>query len=269
MTITHEWNVALGEFVLAQVASGKTKASVESLRQRVAHMARRIGVGPWQVTGEQLVAWAGTQDWMPETRRGRYNAYRTFWGWAKTTKRCPVNPAKALARVKPGDPNPNPVPERIYRKALMKADERERLWLELAYDHGLRRCEIAVIHSSDLLEDLVGWSLLVHGKGGKKRIVPLTGQVARLLLDLPAGHAFPGDDDGHLSPRWIGKRVAQLLDGDWTIHKLRHAAGTKFYLHGDLPTAQKLLGHSSPATTMRYVKLPDDRLRATVMAAAS
>lgn len=269
MTITREWDHAIHDYLLALAAEGKTRASVNSLRQRVEHMARRIGTDPWEVTSEQLIEWAGAQDWATETRRGRYNAYRSFWGWARRTKRCRHNPAKGLARVKPGEPDPRPVPDRIYRKALLRADERERLWLELAHDYGLRRCEVAVVHSSDLVEDLLGWSLLVHGKGGKRRMMPLMDGTARRLRDLPAGYAFPGNDDGHLSPRWIGKRVAELLDGDWTMHKLRHSAGTRFYLNGDLPIAQKLLGHASPATTLIYVKVPDDRLRATVMAAAS
>lgn len=109
----------------------------------------------------------------------------------------------------------------------------------------------------------------MHGKGSKDRTVPLTPTVARRLMELPDGWAFPGDLDGHLSPRWIGHIVTDLLGGDWTMHKLRHSAGTNFYLHGDLAIAQRLLGHASPATTMIYVKLPDDRLRATVLAAAS
>lgn len=269
MTLTHEWQVAIDAYLLYERHTGKTKATVESHRQRLSQMAARVGAGPWELTAEQLIAWAGTQDWEQETRRGRYNSYRAFWGWAKSTKRCRHNIAKQLAKVKPGEPDPNPVPEWVYRKALMRGSDRQRLWLELAYDLGLRRCEVAVIHSRDLVEDLLGWSLIVHGKGRKRRTVPLTTSLANQLRDLPEGYAFPGDDDGHLSARWIGKQVADLLDGDWTMHKLRHSAGTKFYLHGDLPAAQKLLGHSSPATTMRYVKVPDEHLRSTVYAAAS
>jgi len=269
MTQTHEWRVAIDAYLAHERHKGKTPATINSHRQRLSQMAARVGAGPWELTAEQLIEWAGSQSWAIETRRGRYNSYRSFWGWAKATKRCRHNIAKSLAKVKPGEPDPRPVPDRVYRKALMRADDQERIWLELAHDHGLRRCEVAIVHSDDLVEDLVGWSLLVHGKGGKRRTVPLTPSMARRLRDLPAGWAFPGDDHGHLSARWIGKRVAQLLDGDWTMHKLRHSAGTAFYLHGDLAIAQKLLGHASPATTLIYVKLPDDRLRATVMAAAS
>lgn len=45
----------------------------------------------------------------------------------------------------------------------------------------LRRCEIAAIHSRDLVEDLLGWSLVVHGKGSRERTVPLLADVALKL----------------------------------------------------------------------------------------
>lgn len=268
VSISPEWRTAIDDYVTAQRAIGAKRTTVDSRRQHLEHLARRVQASPWTMTGEQLVGYLGVQSWAAETRRGRGNTFRSFWAWAKVTKRG-KNIAKTLPKFKPGEADPRPVPDRVYRKALMRANQRERLWLELAHDLGLRRCEVAVIHRDDVVEDLVGYSLVVHGKGAKRRVVPLTDALAQKLRDLPAGYAFPGEDDGHLSPRWIGKRVAQLLDGDWTMHKLRHSAGTRFYLHGDLPIAQKLLGHASPATTLIYVKLPDERLRATVIAAAS
>ena len=267
--ITPEWHDAIDAYLVSQRAAGAKPSTTNSRRQHLQHLARRVGGDPWALTAESLVEYAGSQVWAQETRRGRGNTFRSFWLWGKATKRCRKNISKVLPKTRAGEPDPRPVPDRVYRKALMRATTRERLWMELAHDHGLRRCEVALVHSDDITEDLVGHSLLVHGKGSKKRVVPLTPSMARSLLELEEGWAFPGDDEGHLSPRWIGKNVAELLGGGWTMHKLRHTAGTAFYLHGDLAIAQKLLGHASPATTLVYVKLPDDRLRATVLAAAS
>lgn len=269
LIITAGWAVAIAEYARAQAAAGASPNTIHSRIQHLQQLARSVDVDPWELTTESLLDWAGAQTWANETRRGRYNTFRSFWGWAKAAKRTKRDIAKRLPKVRPGDANPRPVPDRVYRKAMMRASDRERLWLELAHDHGLRRGEVAEVHSSDVFEDLIGHSLLVHGKGSKDRVVPLTPSMAQRLLELPEGWAFPGDYDGHLSPRWIGKRVTMLLGGDWTMHKLRHSAGTRFYLHGDLAIAQKLLGHASPATTMIYVKLPDERLRNTVLAAAS
>lgn len=135
---------------------------------------------------------------------------------------------------------------------------------------GLRRAEIAQVHSRDLVEDLAGWSLVVHGKGGRVRVLPLPGGLARELRRLPAGWAFPGDDGGHLSPRWTGKLVNRLLTPPWTIHSLRHRFAARVWeaSGADLFVVQELLGHASPVTTRVYVPVTGDKLRAAVEAVA-
>lgn len=142
--------------------------------------------------------------------------------------------------------------------------------LRLAGEAGLRRAEIAQVHISDLTEDLTGWSLLVKGKGGKMRTVPLADDVADLVARScrESGWALPGDDGGHLSPRWVGTIAAEAL-GPYTLHQLRHRFATRAYAASrDLLAVQQLLGHASPATTQRYVRPPDDAMRAAMLAAA-
>jgi hypothetical protein len=43
------------------------------------------------------------------------------------------------------------------------------------------------------------------------------------------GWLFPGDEDGHLSPRWVGKLMAGALPDHWTAHTLRHRFATRAY----------------------------------------
>ncbi|MCS6562422.1 MULTISPECIES: hypothetical protein [Curtobacterium] len=117
---------------------------------------------------------------------------------------------------------PHPTPDTVFQTAMRRADERERLMLRLAADCGRRRGEIAVAHTDDVYEDMLGWTLIVHGKGGKRRAVPLTSGFATVLRSQPYGYPFPGDEDRHLSPRWVGKFITRLLDGDWPIPSLRH-----------------------------------------------
>lgn len=263
------WAKAIDDYLLHLQASGQPPTTVTTRRQQLQHMARRVPADPWSLTGDELLAYVGAQSWAQETRRGRYSAFREFWRWAKVTKRCKRNPAKHLPRVTATAPAPRPVPDSVYQSALRRADDRTALILRLAHDAGLRRGEIAVIGSDDLSQDFVGWSLLVHGKGNRRRTVPLT---PRLALDLRArgdGWAFPGDMDGHLSPRRVGELAVDVLPAPWTIHTLRHSFATRAHgLDGDTLTVQRLLGHASPATTQRYVLLGDERLRGTVYRAA-
>lgn len=147
----------------------------------------------------------------------------------------------------------------------MGAPIRERLMLRLAAEVGLRRAEVAQVHSHDLIEDLGGWSLIVHGKGSRERTMPLPTSIAAELRILPSGFAFPGSDNGHLSPRWVGRIVGRLLPEPYTMHSLRHRFGTRAYaLSRDMFTVQELLGHASPVTTRTYVLLDDHSKRAVI-----
>jgi len=176
------------------------------------------------------------------------------------------SPADSLPRVKPAKPSPRPAPESIVNVALRRARPREQLMIRLAAELGLRRCEVASVHAEDMTQDALGWSLIVHGKGQRNRRLPVpSGLAAQILANAQGGYLFPGGDDGHLSPRWVGKLLSRLLPGNWTMHPLRHRFATRAYhLDSDLLAVQQLLGHESPATTRVYVQLPDDRLRSTV-----
>lgn len=270
-TIPVAWGGAIASWITHEAAIGNMSTTRYTRRQHLQRTARSIGVeDPSAVTAEVLVAWFDSQPWQTETRRAYRSSLRSFYGWAVDAGMVEASPALGLPRIRPARPNPQPAPDSVYLPALAAASPRERLMLRLAAEHGMRRGEIAVVHSRDLVEDLTGWTLIVHGKGGKDRLVPLLDDVAALLRGLPAGWAFPGDDHGHLSPRWVGKLLNRLLPDAWTMHKLRHRAATKWWEASahDLFVVQELLGHASPATTRVYIPVADARLRATVNAAA-
>lgn len=139
----------------------------------------------------------------------------------------------------------------------------------LAARAGLRRGEIAQVHTRDLEEDLFGWSLRVHGKGAKERIVPLCDEVRVLLRAAPAGFLFPGQIRGHLSPAYVGKLVSGVFGVGWTTHTLRHRFATVCHTGShDLDAVRLLLGHSRAETTQGYILTPSESLRAAMMWAA-
>lgn len=234
--------------------------------------ARALGGSPWAVTEAQIITWVGGQDWRRETRRSTYASLRGFWAWGVRVGRCAVSPAASLPSVRPEPPCPRPTPDRMYRDALARADRRERLILMLAATAGMRRGEIAQVHVTDLIEDLVGASLIVHGKGGKTRIVPLEGPVVLALREAclaGGGWAFPGAIDGHLSAQRVGNLASRLLPEGWTLHTLRHRCATKVDEVAGLIAAQRILGHASVATTQRYVTASDEALRRAIRHAAA
>lgn len=264
------WHAAIGEWLEHLDTGGASRDTRETRRQHLSRCARRVGVAdPWSVTGEHLLAYVRAASWASETRRGHRSSLRVFYGWAVESGHVVASPALVLPKVAPAPPRPKPTPDHAYIVALTAATRRERLMIRLGAELGLRRGEVAQVHSRDLFEDLTGWSLVVHGKGGKERLMPITDGIAIELRSLPRGFAFPGHDHGHLSPRWVGTLVGRLLPEGHTMHGLRHRFATRSYeVDRDLAVVQELLGHASPATTRRYVAVGRDRLRATVEAAA-
>lgn len=263
-----DWSAEVENWCGSLRAAGRPETTIGLRRYHVLRLGREIRVGPWEVTGDQLTDWAGRQAWGVETRRSVRSSVRGFYGWAEATGRVDRSPAGALAAVRPAQPRPRPAPARAVRTALALSEARVRLMIRLGAELGLRRGEVALVHRDDLVEDLAGWSLVVHGKGGRARTVPMSDDLALAVrVATVDGWAFPGGVDGHLSAHYVGKLVSAALGEGVTMHQLRHRFATCAYaVDTDLLVVQRLLGHASPATTQRYVQTPDEAARRTVLA---
>lgn len=248
-------------------------SSQETIYLRTFHVRRLAEahphVHPWAITLDMLITFLAPFDWSPSTRRSWRASFRTFYHWAHVTGRVLVDPAALLPVVRPDRPHPRPAPEPIYLAAVARAAADVKVMLRLARQAGLRRGEISRVHTDDLEPDLDGWSLRVHGKGGKLRKVPLLDDLAD-IVGAAAGWVFPGRIDGHLSPAYVGKLMSRALGPGWTAHPLRHSFATRTHRASgnNLRVVQELLGHASVATTQIYVAVDDQELRAAVLAVA-
>lgn len=271
-----DWTPHITRWALSMRAAGLSTETIKLRAYHLSRAAREVGVPIATVTSLDLEAWLGSQTWSRSTLRSVRSSLRRFFAWAQRAGTVDVDPAHELPAPRPVAPRPHPTPESIWRDALARADDDERLMIRLAAEAGLRRGEVARVHERDVVEDLVGYSLVVHGKGDKQRIVPLSDSLARAILRHihergPGGSRWllPGQVDGHMSARWVGTRVGRLLPETWSMHSLRHRFGTATYaVDGDLLAVQQLLGHSSPATTQVYVQVPDAARRRLVNAVA-
>lgn len=266
-----EWSGAVDGWVASLRAAARPETTIGTRSYHLRRLANHFPTrSPWSLTTAELVGWAAGYPWARETRRSYRSSLRTFYAWGISAGHTDCSPAEGLPSVRPAQPSPRPASEAAYAQALECAPPRVALMLRLASEIGLRRAEVAVIHSNDLVMDLVGWSLQVHGKGERQRLVPLPTSLAFELRHAEPGWLFPGKIDGHLSPRWVGKLVTVYLPGQWTMHSLRHRFASRAYaVDRDVLTVQELLGHASPATTQRYVQLPDHAKRHLIDAVAS
>lgn len=266
------WGQAIPAWVAYMSASACTVATIELRRYQVSRVGREIGGLPAAVTSAELVAWMGGQEWSPNTLRAYRGALRAFYSWAVAVGMVERSPAAALPVVKVPRAVPHPTPEEGFRSAVRFADKPVRLAVLLAGAYGLRRGEVARTRREDVAEDVTGgWSLIVAGKGGHERAVPLLDDTARLILSGPPGWLFPSPrrPGHHLTPAHLAKLVSAELPHGFTMHSLRHRCGTVAYgATRDLRAVQELLGHAKPETTAIYTAVPGDAIRAAVRAAA-
>jgi site-specific recombinase XerD len=235
---------------------------------------------PWAVTVTDLSLWLSRTDLAPQTKRLGRSSVRTFYQWAETTGRVERSPARDLPSVIIPRALPRPMPDDVLTHAIQAADDRTRLILLVAMYSGLRRAEIAGLHSRDIGDD----GLHVLGKGGHERVVPIHADL-RLLLraefrrrrsgasatgwtaDVAAdGYLFPSDRHaGPITPAHLAKLVSVVLPAGWTMHTIRHRFASRAYAEvRDLRAVQELMGHAKPETTAIYAAVPNGALTTAV-----
>lgn len=248
-------------------AAGLSAQTSKSRRYKMVHLAALLmPSGPKDVTTEQIVQAFARQQWKPETRKAYRNTISSFFRWLHKSGRRSDDPSLDVPRVKKPHAHPRPCPDRYIAAAMEMATPSERLMIRLGAECGLRRGEIARVHSDDVVADSAGRSLIVRGKGDKQRIVPLPDDLAGIIMDAH-GYLFPGRFGGHVEESYVGDHISHLLPDGYGAHTLRHRFATVTYATThDLFVVAELLGHESVETTEHYVAMPDGRLRAATAA---
>lgn len=243
-------------------AAGLSAQTIKSRRYKMVHLAALfMPSGPEDVTTEQIVQVFARQQWKPETRKAYRNTISSFFRWLHKSCRRSDDPSLDVPRVKKPHAHPRPCPDKYITAAMEKATAAEKLMIRFGAECGLRRGEIARVHSDDVVADSAGHSLIVRGKGDKQRIVPLPDDLAAIVMDAN-GYLFPGRFGGHVEESYIGDHISHLLPDGYAAHTLRHRFATTAYAAThDLFVVAELLDHESVETTEHYVAMPDGRLR--------
>jgi len=147
---------------------------------------------------------------------------------------------------------------------------RMRAALEILYATGLRVSELLALPRAALAADAA--LLLVRGKGGRERVVPLSDaarDAAKPLLAARGRWLFPGRDPSHaLTRQGFALALKQVaLDAGLdparvSPHVLRHSFASHMLARGaDLRSLQLLLGHADIGTTQIYTHVLAERLQ--------
>lgn len=261
------WRKSINGWTDTLRAAGLSAQTIKSRRYKMVHLATLLmPSGPEDVTTEQIVQAFARQQWKPETRKAYRNTISSFFRWLHKSGRRSDDPSLDVPRVKKPHAHPRPCPDRYIAAAMKMATTSERLMIRLGAECGLRRGEIARVHSDDVVADSAGRSLIVRGKGDKQRIVPLPDDLAGIIMNA-RGYLFPGRFGGHVEESYIGDHISRLLPDGYAAHTLRHRFATTAYAAThDLFVVAELLGHESVETTEHYVAMPDGRLREAMAA---
>lgn len=160
--------------------------------------------------------------------------------------------------------------------------QRNRAIMETLYGCGLRVSELINLEISKLYFD--EQFIMVHGKGDKERIVPISPQAIREIKDyLPDRALLPvkrGEENilflnrrGHRLTRvmifYIIKQLAEAagIRKEVSPHTLRHSFATHLLEGGaNLRAIQQMLGHEDISTTEIYLHIDRSMLRAEILA---
>jgi len=198
-------------------------------------------------------------------------------------------PAGAVALPQPPRRLPKAIPVEDVERLLDAAGFdgtplalRDRALLELLYGTGARISEAVALVVDDLDRDAV----LLRGKGGRERMVPVGSYARRAVEDyrVRARPALAAGGRGS-SALLLNARGGRLTrQGAWAIlraaadkaglagelspHTLRHSFATHLLDGGaDVRVVQELLGHASVTTTQIYTLVTVERLREVYAAA--
>ena len=143
---------------------------------------------------------------------------------------------------------------------------RNRTMIALFFDTGMRLTEVMTLRPEQIRED----SIIVHGKGNKERLVPVSAYLAKTLMQyqmvreayfeakLPERYLFVSKNGRKLNREWVWSIVQEAalragINGGVHPHTLRHSFATHLLSHGaDLRCIQEMLGHSDISTTEIY-----------------
>ncbi len=208
-------------------------------------------------------------------------------GFTRYLKECDYllhDPAEAIQLPKKPKRLPRVILSSKEVKKLLTAPDmrtnkgyRNRIILELLYDTAIRRAEVANISLSDL--DLAAGYILIHGKGDKDRVVPVSARVCELMQNyilLVRPNFISNEDLGYLIlNRWgrkmdpnavwaVVKRCAYLagIKKNTTTHTFRHTCATHMLKNGaPVRHLQQMLGHESLESTQIYTHVTINDLK--------
>lgn len=262
---------AIGALVLQYLKERKSRGEVrkESLRTIRYTLGTLVQVVGWDFPADRLrqkhiEKWQARKPLGDATKRSQLSIVRIFCVWLVRRGHARTNPTLDV----PSPRQPRYVPRGVRNPAVgavleVCPDARAELIVTLEVQQGLRACEVVGLELGDIDPD--ERLMLIRGKGGHERVLPITDEtwaaLRRYLGEHPAVAGPLVRSYNHPTRRITAKYCSRLVAG-WmhtaglkeTGHALRHTAATDMLRNGaHVRDVQQALGHTSLGTTQRYM----------------
>lgn len=273
---------------------GHAANSLEAYQRDLTHFSETTGTSFVAVSQEDIRAYlqvlhkAGLK---ANTVARRLSALRQVFLFMYREGLRPDNPATNIESPRAAKPLPKILSEQDVDRLLDTAEQqagngkletlRLHALVETLYATGFRVSELVTLPRRSIGPDTA--MIMVRGKGGRERMVPLGDKARRSITDyLKALDAkkeplspflFPSrGKEGHLTRRRVGQMMndlavsAGIAPSAVSPHKLRHAFATHLLANGaDLRAVQQMLGHADISTTQIYTHVLEARLKTLVL----
>ncbi len=203
----------------------------------------------------------------PRSRRERKAAIDSLFKWAYRTRRISENPMEFLPRIARSKQKVIDIFSDMEIASLCALGETHGDRFLILFDTGLRQSEARNLRVRDCHLDR-GELVVIGGKGGKDRAIPLTGRLSQrlaewFLLDglTPTDYLWPVRPGGYYVRRskamgetsfktWYKGCLAEAGVRYRKPHTTRHTFATRWLrMGGRLETVSRALGHASIRTT--------------------
>jgi integrase/recombinase XerD len=268
---------------------GAAELTLQAYRRDLKQFFSFFPIEASQIRSEHLSAYMqklGSLAYAPKSQARKLSVLREFCRFLYIEKILSENPAAGLISPKQEKPLPSFLRADQVQKLIETAQNhntpslrRIGVMIGLMFATGLRVSELVSLPETAVNHDKK--QLIVHGKGSKDRIVPVSDSALRLLNDYNTYRhlfttpqkithwLFPSKrgQTGHITRTSFFKELKLLaaeagLNPDViSPHTLRHAFATNLLDHqADLRSVQKMLGHESIATTQIYTHVTSTNL---------
>jgi len=233
-----------------------------------------LSTSPEKVTSLEIEGYITGLNTAPATKNLALAAISSYYKWLVHVDKMDANPCDKIERLH--------IPQRLPRviseseaSTLMRVNTTSRRGLQqklifaMIYASGLRRQEIADLDVQNI--DPERCEMRFIGKRDKERLVPFSPILLKIMLEWikltsPAtylmetrgGKRMTGSQIYRCLARYTQRHIGRAINP----HAIRHTFATHLLNHHcDLRTIQEMMGHTSLATTQKYLHVAKERTR--------